>query len=140
MWFLTRSLSSLILLKVTAPIFFYSFGSSGIFYHIQLFQRLYLILFNIYFQGFSPESQIHAFLDGLSKRMSILSDNYDEPSEENYRQENDEVDPSVLFLIANTDGDDGTQGQPSLNSMSRITRSNNIPFSPEMVKVMKCKC
>ena len=72
--------------------------------------------------------------------MSILSDDYDETSEENYRQKNDEVDPSVLFLIANTDGDDGKQGQPSLNSMSRITRSNSIPLSPEMVKVMKCKC
>ena len=133
---MTRSLSSLILLKVTAPIFFYSFGSSD----IQLFQRLYLILFNIYFQGFSPESQIHAFLDGLSRRMFIMPGKYDETSEENYGQRNYEVDPSVLFLIANTDGDDGKPGQPSLDSMSRITRSNNIPFSPEMVKVMKCKC
>ena len=108
--------------------------------HTQLFQRLYLTLFNIYFLGFSPESQIDSFLDGLSTRIFILPDKYDETSGENYRQRNDEVDPSVLFLIANTDGDDGKQGQPSLNSISRITKSNNIPFSPEMVKVMKVKC
>ena len=68
-----------------------------------------------------------------------MPDKYDETSGENYRQRNDEVDPSVLFLIANTDGDDGKQGQPTLNSMSRITKGNNILFSPEMAKVMKGK-
>ena len=72
--------------------------------------------------------------------MFTLADKDDETLKENYRQRNDEVDPSVLFLIANTDGDDEKQGQSSLNSMSRITRSNDIPFSPEMMQVMKCKC
>ena len=57
-----------------------------------------MTLLNIYFQGFSPESQIHAFFDGLSKRMFTLADKDDEISKENYRQRNDEVDPSVWFL------------------------------------------
>ena len=73
--------------------------------------------------------------------MFLLSNKDNEIPKGNYRPTYDEVDPRMLFLVANPDGDEEKRVQPSFDSMSRITRDNNIPFSPEMImKVMKGKC
>ena len=79
-------------------------------------------------------------IDGPPTRVIVLPNlSYEIPQKKNSKQTDDGDDTKVMFLVAYEGQEEGTQMQPSYNSMSRITRDSFIPSNSDIVKRVRLK-